>query len=277
MKQLPDWAILGAPRAGTTTLASWLNRHPEGFVPPAKEVSYFDLYFDRGPQWYADQFSGATQRQRWGDATPGYLYSEIALDRLALAAPQARLIVLLREPAERVWSHYTYNRALGLEPRSLARALAAERRDPTNAPWRLPIGYLGCSRYARRLESVVRRFDREQLLVLMFDDLRRDPTATFAAACRHLGIDSSVAPPDAEAHNAGRLPRSALAQHGLMRVRAGRLPWHLGPRLARLNTKPGGYPPMPADVAADLKAEFAGDNRALVRWLGRELPAGWVT
>ena len=272
----PDWVILGAPRAGTTTLARWLGEHPQGFLPASKEVSYFDLHYDRGPAWYDAQFTDSLAGQRVGDATPGYLYSEPALDRLALAAPDARLVVILREPAERVWSHYTYNRALGLEPRSFARAIAAERRDPANAPWRLPIGYLGCSRYAGRLQSVVSRFPREQLLVLMFDDLRADPVATFAALCRHVGIEE-LPPVDTAARNAGRRPRSALLQHALMRARAGRWPAGLGPRLTRLNTRPGGYPAMPAEVAADLQPEFVGDNRELVAWLGRELPAGWVT
>jgi hypothetical protein len=272
----PDWVILGAPRAGTTTLASWLGRHPQGFVPPAKEVSYFDLHYDRGQAWYDAQFAAAASGQLLGDATPAYLYSDKALDRLAADAPAARLIVILREPAERVWSHWVYNRALGLEPRSFSKAIAAERRDPTNAPWRLPIGYLGCSRYARRLESVAGRFDREQLLVLFFDDLRSDPAAVFGSACRHLGIEG-LPPPDTSSHNAGRLPRSALLQHALMRMHAGSWPGGLGPRLARLNTRPGGAPPMPVHVAADLKSEFVDDNRQLVRWLGRDLPPGWTT
>jgi hypothetical protein len=278
VRPLPDWAVLGAPKAGTTTLATWLAQHPQGFVPPAKEVSYFDLHHALGPSWYAAQFAGAAPGERPGDATPAYLYSDAALDRLQAASPDARLVVLLREPASRVWSHYWFNRAMGLEPRSLARALRAERRDPANAPWGLPVGYLACSRYAERLVAVTERFDREQLLVLMFDDLRADPAGTFAATCRHLGIADDVPPPEgARVHNAGRQPRSALLQHALMRTRAGSWPLALGPRLTRLNQRPGGYPSLPAPLAAELHAEFAEGNRRLAGWLGGPLPEGWVS
>ncbi|MGZ6825615.1 MAG: sulfotransferase family protein [Mycobacteriales bacterium] len=278
MRALPDWVVLGAPKAGTTTLAAWLNGHPEAHVPPAKEVSYFDLHHARGPAWYAAQFAGASPGERLGDATPAYLYSDAALDRLRAVAPDARLLVLLREPAARVWSHYWFNRALGLEPRSFERALRAERRDPRNAPWGLTAGYLACSRYVDRLEAVVDRFDREQLLVLMFDDLRSDPAGTFAAACRHVGIADDVPPPDgARAHNVGRQPRSALLQHALMRARAGSWPLRVGPRLTRLNQRSGGYPSMPDDLREQLRAELAGDTARLAAWLGRPLPDGWVS
>lgn len=278
VRALPDWAVLGAPKAGTTTLAAWLTGHPQGFVPPAKEVSYFDLHHALGPAWYATQFAAAAAEQRLGDATPAYLYSDLALDRLRAAAPDARLVVLLREPASRVWSHYWFNRALGLEPRSLARALRAERRDPADAPWGLPVGYLACSRYAERLEAVTARFDREQLLVLLLDDLRTDPAGVFAATCRHLGIADDVAPPEeAKVHNAGGQPRSALLQHALMRARAGSWPFDAGPRLTRLNQRPGGYPALPAGLRAELQAEFAAGNRRLADWLGRPLPEGWVS
>lgn len=272
----PEWVILGAPKAGTTTLAGWLGGHPQGFVAPVKEVAYFNRFFERGPEWYARQFAGAAPGARRGEATPAYLYFDDALDRLAAASPHARLIVILREPAARIWSHYWYNRGLGLEVRSLSRALAAERRDPTNAPYGLELGYLACTRYVDRLAAVTERFDREQLLVLMLDDLQSDPVTTFAAACRHVGIDDTVLPP-AGALNVGRRARSALLQHLLMRARAGRWPLQIGPRLTRLNATGERPPPMPASVAAQLRAELAPDTLRLADWLGHDLPAGWVS
>jgi hypothetical protein len=278
LRQLPDWAVLGAPKAGTTTLAAWLNAHPEGYVPAAKEVAYFSQFFHRGPDWYAQQFAGAAPGQRCGDATPAYLYLDAALDLLRAAAPSARLVVCLREPADRIWSHYWYNRALGLEVRSLPRALRAERKDPRNAPYGLELGYLACTRYPDRLEAVTSRFARSQLLVLLLDDLRTQPQQVFSKVCRHLGMDDRVLlPATSRALNVGRRPRSALVQHALMRAHAGRWPYRAGPRLTRLNSLPGSYPAMPVELKAELPAEYAADNRRLADWLGRSLPDGWVT
>ncbi len=276
LRQLPDWAILGAPKAGTTSLASWLDSHPQGHVPPAKEVAYFNRFFHRGPDWYASQFAAAGAQQRCGDATPAYLYSDEALDRLASAAPDVRLIVILREPADRAWSHFWYNRALGLEPRSFDRAIRAERRDPANAPYGLELGYLACSRYADRLAAVTARFGRAALLVVFFDDLRDDPTGVFCQVCAHLGLAPAVLPLDGRARNIGRQPRSATAQHLLLRCRAGSWPAQLGPRLTRVNARPGGYPAMTPDVRADLRREFRRENERLSTWLDHPLPPGWT-
>lgn len=273
----PEWVILGAPKAGTTSLAAWLGKHPRAYLPAVKEISYFDLHFSKGRDWYADQFVASPPGALRGDATPAYLYSDAALDRLHGANPDARLLVLLREPVDRMWSHHAYNQALGLEPRSFERAIAKERKDPTNAPYGLPVGYFACSRYVDRLEAITRRFPREQLLVMLFDELRASPQSVFDKACAHLSLESVPVPEQGRARNAGRQPRSALLQHALMRGRAGRWPLQLGPRITRLNARPGGYPPIPEQIGRELRAEFRGDNRRLAQWLRRPLPDDWVT
>ncbi|MEY2436768.1 MAG: hypothetical protein QOF97_1604, partial [Acidimicrobiaceae bacterium] len=77
-RPLPDWLIIGAPKAGTTTLAAWLGEHPGAYVSPVKEVSYFDLHHERGPDWYAGHFAGAQPHQLVGEATPAYMYVDTA-------------------------------------------------------------------------------------------------------------------------------------------------------------------------------------------------------
>lgn len=274
---VPDWLVIGAPKAGTTTLAAWLSRHPQVCVSPVKEVSYFDLNWDRGPDWYAEHFAARTPGQVTGEATPAYMYVDDALDRIAKTNPDVRLVLVLREPVGRLWSQYWYFRAMGIDARPFPRILRAERRDPSDTPRRIPVGYLASSRYADRLEAVLARFAREQLHIAFFDDLRADPAAVYSGICRHLGVTQDVPPPaDARALNAGRMPRSVWLQWASLRFDASRLPGDLGARLRRWNLRPGSYPAIDPGLAARLRTEFADQNRRLSVLLGRPLPAGWT-
>jgi hypothetical protein len=211
------------------------------------------------------------------DATPAYLYNDVALDRLAAVAPQARVVAILREPVSRAWSHYWYNRMLGIEGRSFDRVIRAERRDPTNAPKGVGYGYLQCSRYVPRLEALHQRFADEDVLILLFDDLIADPAGTYAAFCRHAGVDDTIAPPDdGRAHNVGRMPRFAWLQWALLRARAGSWPNDLGPRITRWNARPGSYPRIDEATRATVADLLADDLAALPAALGRPLPASWI-
>lgn len=271
---LPGLVLLGAPKCGTTTLAAWWDQQPHGFTAPEKEVGFFTVEWDRGLDWYRSRFTAAAPGQVTCDASPGYLYDDLALDRLAQVLPDARLAVVLREPVSRVWSHWCYMAALGLEPRSFDRVLAEEAADPTVTPPDFPIGYLQGSRYVRRLEAVTARFDRAQLLVLLTDDLRDDPAGTFAALCRHGGIEPG---PPGETENAGRFPRSLALQRRLGRARAGRWPGGLGRRLMRANLRAGGPPPLAPEHRARLQDLLAGEAEELQDWLARPLPPSWST
>jgi hypothetical protein len=275
-KPVPDWLIVGAPKAGTTTLAAWLGEHPDAFVSPVKEVSYFDLHYDRGPAWYAAHFDGAAPGQLVGESTPAYMYVDAALDRLAADAPDVRLAIILREPVDRVWSNYWYFRAMGIDGRPFSRILRSERRDPTSAPRGMPIGHLAASRYIDRIEAITKRFSRDQLQVLFFDDLRKDPAALFSSLCRHFGLDDTVSPPSGgRAHNVGRMPRWYWLQWASLRFGLHRLPMDLGPKMRRWNVRSGSYPKISPALDAELRELFAPANRRLESWLGRPLPASW--
>lgn len=278
MTRRPDWLILGAPKAGTTTLASWLGAHPQGYVSPVKEVSYFDLHYDRGPEWYGAHFAQASPELRAGEATPAYMYVDEALDRLSSDLPDARLVVLLREPVERIWSHYWYFRAMGIDRRRFDRILRDELADPRHAPPNIPVGYLEASRYLPRLRAIADRFPREQLAVLFFDDLRQEPQALFDDVCRHVGLgEGTPLPLGGEARNVGRVPRWAWLQWATLKGRADLLPRDVGARIRRWNLRPGSYPDMEPAVAQDLRRRFDPDNASLEEWLGRPLPASWST
>lgn len=273
---LPGALVLGAPKAGTTTLARWLEAHPGAHLAPEKEVSYFDLHHRRGEAWYRSRFAGARPGQVGVEATPAYLYVPAALDRAAALLPDARLVVLLREPADRVWSHYWYFRMLGIETRRFERVLRDELADPADTPGPgIPLGYLDMSCYVRHLPGVTERWSPEQLLVLFTEELRTDPAATYHRVCAHLGIAALDPPAEVGARNVGTRPRWPWLQVALHRLHVADWPGDLGRRITRLNARPGGYPALDPYRRDRLRSWFAVTNRELAAWLGTTLPPDW--
>lgn len=208
---LPDFVILGAAKAGTTSLFGWLSDHP--FVAPArqKEVHYFDYNYFRGEGWYRKHFPRRDERDRFaaehgrpfvtGEASPSYLSHQWAPQRLASLLPHAKLLIVLRNPVDRAYSQFQMSRREGEEPlESFAQAIAAEeaRLEPERArmlsdhwynSW--PIGcwsYLMRSRYAEQIERWMQLFAREQFHFLSLEQLSADPQGTLARVHEFLGL-----------------------------------------------------------------------------------------
>lgn len=267
MSRLPDFVVIGAQRSGTTSLYRYLDRHPDIFMAPTKEVHFFDRHFENGVAWYCKQFDGAHLNQVVGEATPRYMADPRAVERLAEIVPHARLVALLRDPVERAYSHYWMERARGRERRSFEEAIAVEegRKGAQTLP-----AYLGQSRYLTQLQRICGSFRRDQLLVMLFDDLRHEPGATLAGLCRFLGVEDSGDPSAIEEVNQFVAFRSLT-----LRRMYKRLPLALSPltrALGRLNTKSGRtYPPMRPETRKHLVTRFASENRALGEWLDRDL------
>lgn len=266
--RLPDFVVVGAQRSGTTSLYRYLDGHPGVFMAATKELHFFDRHFDRGLGWYHDQFAGAALDQVTGEATPRYMSDARAVQRLAETVPEARLVAILRNPTDRAYSHYWMERARGRELLSFEDAIDAElaRDDPDVLP-----AYLSQGRYLRQLERLTERVSADRLLVLLFDDLCHDPTATFARLCRFLGVDDHVTPPIV-----GRTVNSFVSFRSLRLRRLTKLvPASLpavSRALGRLNARPGeAYPPLAASTRSRLVELFEPDNRALAQWLGRDL------
>ncbi|MHB8449182.1 MAG: sulfotransferase domain-containing protein [Mycobacteriales bacterium] len=269
--RLPDWLVIGTPKSGTTALATWLAAHPDAYLAPEKEVSFFNEHFERGLDWYRSRFAAAGPDQRVGEASPLYLYDARALRRMAAAVPGAALVVLVREPVSRAWSNFHFLRSMGVERRSFAEAIAAERAGGPRPAW-LRTGYLDMGRYARYLAALP-GYGLPAPCVIFTDELRASPARTFADVCRHLGIADDVLPYGEDPNPTGR-PRSlTLARLLVQRPWPKRWqPWVF--RAWRWNLRPG-IPPLDRGLAAELRAEFAEDNAALAALVGRDLPPGW--
>jgi hypothetical protein len=266
---LPHFLIVGAPRSGTSALHQYLSAHPAIFTPPRKELHFFDHNFHRGLDWYRDHFSGIPSDRVIGESTPAYMGHPGAIERIAATIPQAKLIAILRDPVERAYSHYSWRRARSVEPRSFQDAIAAEvavkstsRLAETNL-----CDYIGRGRYFDQLTRVCNYYDREQLLVLLFDDLCASPKGTYEQVCAFLSIDSTFAPP-----GLGRTVNQFVRYRsaGVRRISKS-LPGPLQRAVNRFNVRQGSYPPLDRVTSEKLAALYREDNKRLSAWLGRDL------
>jgi len=247
-RPLPDYLIIGAQKGGTTSLQWYVNQHPSVRRPTRKELHYFTLHADRSVGWYRAHFPLRADGTISGDATPYYLFHPAVPRRAHAVVPDARLIVLLRDPVKRAYSHYNHAVALGHEELSFADALAAEPERLAGEDEKLLAdpaarslthqrhSYVARGRYAGQLERWLALFPRDRLLVLISEELFADPVGKTLEVQRFLGLPQQP-PARLQARNARKY---AAPLDGALRAR--------------------------------LAAGFADDNHRLAQLLGRELP-----
>jgi hypothetical protein len=237
-RALPNAVILGAMKSGTSSLHNYLVQHPGVIEPLRKEVHYFDMNFERGEAWYRAHFGRVGEPGLNLDSSPYYLFHPAVPQRLATLLPEARLIVLLRDPVRRAYSHYWHERDKGRETLSFEDAIAAEAERLGDSQQRLADGtlerspehqhfsYLARGRYAEQLERWFAVVPRERFLVLRFEDLARDPLGVLNVTLDVMGLPC-VASVSLEARNTRRYPPLAEAT-------AARLREHFEPHNRRL-------------------------------------------
>jgi sulfotransferase family protein len=201
LRAWPNFLVLGAQRCGTTSLYRYLIEHPEVSAPLRKEIQYFTLRHARGESWYRAHFTlGTGKPQQTFDATPYYLFHPLAPARAAEVLPRAKLVVLVRDPVRRAFSHWQHTRARGLEPLDFEEALDAEPARLAGVTERLVSdpsfrsdghrlwSYASRGQYAEQLERWLSCYPREQLLVLRSEDLYHRPAETYARTLEFLGL-----------------------------------------------------------------------------------------
>lgn len=235
----PDFFVVGAPKAGTTTLHRYLAAHRQVFVTPIKEPNHFcsDLHAhaassalnDRLPldiQAYlaADQrravqtawiesredylrlFEPAPGVPARGECSTSYLYSTTAAGEIVAFNPQARIIALLRDPAMRAYSHYLMDRRIGITTRTFREEIEREFADD-GACWSNSRLYLGLGRYAEQLARYFKVFPRDRVLVLFSDEFLAAPETVLSRVAEFLCIDEFASSIPAERANQAALPR----------------------------------------------------------------------
>lgn len=201
--KLPDFLIIGTQKGGTTSLFQYLARHRQVSPGLVKEVHFFDREenYRQGKAWYARQFLGEADKLAY-EATPEYLDREICAERIAGLLPEARLLVMLRNPIDRAYSAWNmYHRLppqnLYHEPRSFTELL---RQELAGQNYR---GYLDRGKYALHLRRFLRYFPQERFLLLDFAELQSDPVALLQRCWQFLGLEATIEA-EVRPHNQGR-------------------------------------------------------------------------
>lgn len=161
-RALPSFFVIGPPRTGTTWLYEIL-RERTVLPTPTKETRFFDAHFHRGLDWYASHFPIPSTNSLVGEIAPTYFASAKASDRIANLLPEARVVCIFRNPVERILSLYKLKCAYGLIPWTFEQAMV---RDPE---------MLESSRYASRLQAWQSALGRNQVMALVYEDLRNEP------------------------------------------------------------------------------------------------------
>lgn len=257
LRTLPDVLVVGAQRSGTTSLYQYLRRHPDVRWPRlVKGVHWFDVRYDHSETWYRSHFplrrEMAADHGRTtitGEACPYYLFHPAVPERVAAHLPDVKVVVLLRDPVGRAWSHYQHERARGFEHLSFGEALDAEDERLRGADRRLHdaagrsfehrhFSYVARGMYAQQLQRWYDHVPRQNVLVMESADLRSRTQDTYDRLCDFLGLAHHELT-GTHLHNAGR------------------------------------YEAMDPSVAARLRAVFEGPDAALRDLLGH--PLSWTT
>ena len=182
MTALPNTILIGAAKAGTTSLCGDLQHHPDIYLYPSKETHFFSYRYDRGIDYYKSLFDPAGEKVIV-DATPEYSTrgkSQIVADRMREHVPDAKLIYMVRQPIRRIESEYVQKLANGAEHMDFDQAVME---------WRLLHGSL----YEENYQIFAKAFSPERIHVIFFEDYLADKAATISSLLRYLGVDDHPA------------------------------------------------------------------------------------
>lgn len=308
--RLPDFFIVGQAKSGTTALYEMLRRHPQIYMPDNKEPWFFAS--DMRPRFrtpmmgalpesldeYLGLFADAGPDQLIGEASTSYLWSRTAAASIAEVQPAGRMIAILREPASFLRSlHLQLFQTHVESARDLRRAMAleADRRSGRKIPRRSHrpqlLQYSDHVRYVEQLKRYDAAFPKDQMLVLIYDDFRRDNEATVRAVWRFLGVDDEQPVVVLDAN-----PSVALRSHGVDElvhaVSTGRNPVSRAAKGAFKTVTPdrarrrmlqwtlrrvvhGSAPPPDESLMLELRRRFKGEVVALSEYLDRDLVTLW--
>ncbi|MBI5032777.1 MAG: sulfotransferase [Chloroflexi bacterium] len=252
-RSLPHFVVIGAQKAGTTSLYYYLSQHPQIAPSFAKEVHYFDggqkansNNYENGVHWYRAHFpltSRLGNRRMTGEASPIYIFHPQVAERIHQLMPNVKLIALLRNPTERAISHYFHQKRTGRETLPLDQALQEEDKRINPAIKRCDFGndafrrfsYKARGRYKEQLDRYFRYFSRDQLLILSSEEFFREPMATLDRVFEFLGIEEGI---------------------------------------KSINLNPKNVAPNKSDIAPQVREYlddyFASDNQALFELIGKE-------
>jgi len=280
----PDFVCVGAMRSGTTTLWHELGAHPQIFLPDTKELHFFDRHFDKGMAYYSAFFQAAAPHQVCGEITPAYMFFETARRRLHAALPDAKIIVILRDPVQRAWSHYRFSVLRGIENLSFAKAIETEKqRLALSDQNRVQFSYTERGKYADQLEALHALYGSQKVYTIFLDELKSQRRNVLEGLQSFLSLDM-VFPPSAGKFIANkgrkyptypalhyhtkkllRLQGGAVQRRAIRKLARGVNAWNLADRI----------PELPENISALLRQKFDPYDTRLEALVDRAVP--WKT
>jgi hypothetical protein len=221
----PNFFIVGAPKCGTTSLYQWLKAHPDIFMPENKEPKYFctDLrkqenknnsahFFSiKSKKEYLELFSSSKDESAIGEASTYYLYSKTAPKLIKDFRPEAKIIIMLRDPVEQIISSYNYSVQKGHESaKSLKEALDLEEKRKNNPPQSLmPRSYLYTekAKFSKYIKRYEKHFDKNQIKIILLDKIKNNPEGVYQEVLDFLNVSEANFKPDFTHENIGSKPR----------------------------------------------------------------------
>lgn len=287
---LPTFLGIGAPKAATTWLSLCLDEHPDVYVAPVKETDFFRRFTVDQIDAYEAHFDGATDESAIGEITTIYLNVPHVAPRVHEALPDARLFVSLRNPMDQVYSYFWHLERQNMHDRSRPNPDTFEAALDQYADL-----LLGPAHYGQHIDRWLQYYDRSQLHILLYDDVKSDPAGTLASLYAFLGVDPSFRPAslrnDGASARRGTSPRSPLWNRVYLGLYDALVNYVYGPikraagerAAARLKDtlrvrqvmesifRQPGYPDMRPDTRERLREHFAPEIRRVEALTGRDL------
>jgi len=224
---LPNFLVIGAARAGTTSLYHSMGQHPQVFMSPIKEPNFFAYL---GGSWdrdvlkteptsfpvrslheYQNLFRGVRGERAIGEVSPMYLAAGRGTAKcIGNYLPRVKLLAILRNPIERAYSHYLWHQAEFSEPRTFESAIQDERDGFAKGSrfWHCRYRYVENGFYCRLLKPFFEVFPRDQIAVFLFDDLQRDPIGLLGGVFHFLHVDANFSPKVSRRYNVSGIRKS---------------------------------------------------------------------
>ena len=242
-RKIPNFYIVGAAKAGTTSLYQYLAQHPEVYMSPIKEPNYFSTEIDldairpqvkerikllnvdsfiNGPmktslhrafitkeEQYLALFRNSTHETAIGDASTSYLYSTVAAKNIFNFNPASKIIIIIRQPVQRMYSHYLMDRRMAVTNLEFEEALLADKNNKSKS-WGSKSLYYELSEYYEQVKRYYDLFPSTQIMVIRSEELREDARSTIKKIFQFLEIDDQFEPNLKQLFNSGVLPRNSF-------------------------------------------------------------------
>ncbi len=297
---MPNFLIIGAAKAGTTSLHSFLAQHPQIYLSPVKEPNFFALEGEKldfpegtiSPGYlaqcktdlkaYQEQFQAATNQKATGEASPLYLYASQAPQRIKSYLPDVKLIAILRNPVERAYSNFLHHIREGFETYTdFGEALKAEE-ERIQEKWWWGFYYLQGGFYYQQLQRYFQIFDPQQIRIYLYEDLKTQPVELLQDIFQFLGVDSKFIPDTSAQYNVGGVPKNQTWYRFLTTKNPLKEPFKLlfpaslrKSLVLKLKNKALAKPQLSSGIQAQLREAYREDIFKLQDLIGRDL-SSWL-